>query len=113
MKDSATATEYRMVREITPRDHMASGTWPNGTLTAGAPPGARLGLAIARALATAMKDQGIGGRELARRAGLAHPTVARVLEGQRLPSTHTLLLLETALRTPLWPADLHRDGPAA
>ncbi|MEU1077268.1 MULTISPECIES: helix-turn-helix transcriptional regulator [unclassified Streptomyces] len=111
MTDQTTAMEQDMAREIIPRDHLASGTWPTGPLTADVPPGARLGHATSGALATAMQEQGVSSRELARRAGLTHPTVVRVLEGQRLPSTHTLLLLETALGTPLWPATLYRDSP--
>lgn len=98
-----------MAREIIPRDYLATGTWPTGALHADAPPGARLGHAIAQALAAAMHNQDIGPREVARRAGLTHPTVLFVLQGKRLPSTHTLLLLERALHTPLWPATLYRD----
>ncbi|MFD9793739.1 helix-turn-helix domain-containing protein [Streptomyces sp. NPDC059070] len=111
MTDPTTAMEYDMAREIIPRDHLACGTWPDGALTKDAPPGARLGQLIAQALTAAMADQDIGQRELARRAGLTHPTVLRALDGQSLPSTHTLLLLEIALGTPLWPTTLYRNGP--
>ncbi|MFD0501663.1 helix-turn-helix domain-containing protein [Streptomyces rhizosphaericus] len=98
-----------MAREVIPRDHLASGTWPTGDLTPDAPPGAHLGQAIAQKLSNVMNERGIGHRELARLAGASHPTISATLEGTRLPTTHTLFLLEIALQVPLYPVDLFRD----
>lgn len=103
------AWENEMASEVRPRDYLApDSTWPEGPLADDAPPAARLGQAIAANLRQAMQDQDIGLRPLARLAGLTHPTVKAVLDGDRLPSAHSLLLLEITLRTPLWPAALHR-----
>ncbi|WP_149030222.1 hypothetical protein [Kitasatospora sp. MBT66] len=81
----------------------------SSSVTMGAPPGAHLGIAIARALKDAMDTRGISAREAARQAGLGttHPTVLDTLQGKRLPATHTVLLLEIALRTLLYPSELY------
>lgn len=97
---------WEMAREVIPRDHLAQGEWPAGDLAADAPPGAHLGQALAKSLAGAMAQRGLGVRELARLAQASHPTVKAVLDGTRLPATHTVLLLELALDLPLYPAGL-------
>ncbi|MFD6967210.1 hypothetical protein [Streptomyces sp. NPDC059949] len=102
---------WGMAREVIPRDHLADGVWPSGTLAADAPPGAHLGQAIATALAAAMTRRAIGVRELARLAEATHPTVKAALDGSRLPATHTIFLLEVALQTPLYPAGLFAQLP--
>ncbi|MFD8882107.1 helix-turn-helix domain-containing protein [Streptomyces erythrochromogenes] len=104
-----------MAREVIPRDHLAEGEWPAGDLAVDAPPGAHLGQVLAKNLAAAMAQRGLGVRELARLAQASHPTVKAVLDGTRLPATHTVLLLEIALDLPLYPAHLFRQlrPPAA
>ncbi len=97
---------WDMAREVIPRDHLAQGVWPSGDLAADAPPGAHLGQALAKNLATAMAERGLGVRELARRAQATHPTVKAVLDGTRLPASHTVLLLELALDQPIYPSEL-------
>ncbi|MFJ4676972.1 hypothetical protein [Kitasatospora sp. NPDC088783] len=101
-----------MPREVVPRAYLADGgVWPAGPLVPGAPPGAHLGQAIAEALKGAMGRQGLGTRELSRLTGsqVAHPTVLTVLQGSRLPSAHTILLLEVALQTQLYPTGLYSE----
>ncbi|WP_411141000.1 helix-turn-helix domain-containing protein [Streptomyces sp. x-80] len=108
MRDQPTRTTgAEVAQEVIPREHLADGEWPTGTLSQDAPLGAYLGQAIARTLMNAASAQGLSSvRALARRAGVTHPTVKDILEGKRLPTTHTLLLLEAAVQTPLYPADL-------
>ncbi|QKW20550.1 helix-turn-helix transcriptional regulator [Kitasatospora sp. NA04385] len=101
-----------MPREVVPRAYLADGgIWPAGPLVPDAPPGAHLGQAIAEALRAAMERQRLGARELSRLTGsqVTHPTVMTVLQGSRLPSVHTVLLLEVALKAPLYPAGLHAE----
>ncbi|WP_367435024.1 helix-turn-helix transcriptional regulator [Streptomyces celluloflavus] len=99
-------TGAEMAQEVIPREHLADGEWPTGDLSQDAPLGAHLGQAIARTLIDAASEQGLSVRALARRAGVTHPTVKDILEGKRLPTTHTLLLLEAAVQKRLYPADL-------
>lgn len=100
---------WDMAREVIPRDHLAQGEWPTGDLTADAPPGAHLGQALAKNLAAAMAQRDLGVRELARLAQATHPTVKAVLDGSRLPASHTVLLLELALDLPLYPSHLFKQ----
>ncbi|MFE3632340.1 helix-turn-helix domain-containing protein [Streptomyces goshikiensis] len=102
----AVTAGWDMAREVIPREYLAEGEWPSGELAADAPPGAHLGQALAKNLAAAMTQRGLSVRELARRAQATHPTVKSVLDGTRLPATHTVLLLESALGLPLYPARL-------
>ncbi|MFF9001607.1 hypothetical protein ACF1GW_06735 [Streptomyces achromogenes] len=97
---------WDMAREVIPRDHLTHGEWPSGDLAVDAPPGAHLGQALAKNLAAAMAQRRLGLRELARLAQSSHPTVKAVLEGTRLPASHTILLLELALDLPLYPSRL-------
>ncbi|MFJ5068195.1 hypothetical protein ACIQC7_17565 [Kitasatospora sp. NPDC088556] len=97
---------------VVPRAHLApGGVWPEGPLAPDAPPGARLGQAVALALAAAMEHRKLGARALAQQAGqgMTHPTILAILDGDRLPAAHTLLLLEMVLKTSLYPADLHSE----
>nr|BEK71484.1 hypothetical protein KPHV_87110 [Kitasatospora purpeofusca] len=110
--DAETVTGCEMPREVIPREYLAAGAvWPDGPLVADAPPGAYLGQAIAQALIAAMERQKIGTRELARMTGtgVKHPTILTARNGEGLPSAHTVLLLEIALKVPLYPAGLYTD----
>ena len=109
MLDLVAGTEWDVAQEVIPRDHLAPGAeWPDGDLVVGAPPGARVGQLIAQALLRVMRQRSLGQRELARIAELAHPTVKSVLDGTRLPSVHSLVLLEQALQTSLYPHYFYR-----
>lgn len=100
-----------MAREVVPRDHMAPGAeWPDGELADDAPATARLGQIIAQALRRVIVQRALGARELARLAQMSHPTIKSMLDGERLPSVHTLFLLERALQAPLYPGDLYRTS---
>ncbi|MFD7552463.1 helix-turn-helix domain-containing protein [Streptomyces sp. NPDC059816] len=95
-------------RDSAPADFLASGhQWPSGQLVADAPPTARLGKELAVRLKQALQEQGLSARQVADAAQLRHPTVLRVLNGTVVPDGRTIIHLETALKTPLWPAGLH------
>ncbi|MYR59501.1 hypothetical protein GTY54_25770 [Streptomyces sp. SID625] len=40
---------------------------------------------------------------------MTHPTILAILDGDRLPAAHTLLLLEMVLKTSLYPTDLYSE----
>ncbi|MER5356372.1 hypothetical protein ABT093_39395 [Kitasatospora sp. NPDC002551] len=58
-----------------------------------------------------MERRGLGARALAHQAGqgMTHPTILAILDGDRLPAAHTLLLLEMVLKTSLYPANLYSE----
>ncbi|MEU8719558.1 helix-turn-helix domain-containing protein [Streptomyces antimycoticus] len=90
-----------------PLFYVREGTWPKATLVSDAPLSAYCGLLLARDLERTMRTGGLSLRGLAEIAGVAHSTVARVLNGDVLPDVGTLTRLEDALKHQLWP------GPAA
>ncbi|WNI18093.1 helix-turn-helix domain-containing protein [Actinacidiphila sp. ITFR-21] len=92
-----------------PSSHIASGSWPNARLADDAPPGAHIAQALARELLKVMDERGLSARAVAELVGSTHPTIGRILDGSGVTDVRTVFLLEVALRTPLWPADLHRD----
>lgn len=76
---------------------MVSGAWPEGAIDGPA------GVAqeLARNLRAAIGARTI--RQLARDADLRHSTVLALLNGQRWPDFVTIVKLEDALETRLWP----------
>lgn len=92
-----------------PASYTESGTWPDGPLTADAPPTAHAGQALARSLRALMRARSLSARALAARTGTTHPTVRRILTGAGLVDVRTVFLLEVALQAPLWPAGLYAD----
>ncbi|MFD4698291.1 helix-turn-helix domain-containing protein [Streptomyces niveus] len=90
-----------------PLFYVAEGTWPRVALAPDAPLSAYCGLLLARDLDQTMRSRGLSLRGLAEIAGVAHSTVARVLNGDVLPDIGTLTRLEDALEHQLWP------GPSA
>ena len=59
-------------------------------------------------VAQVAKSQGVGIRELARRAGLYYPTVQEIWHNKGNPTLETLTKLADALRVPL--SDLLEEG---
>lgn len=82
-----------------PTDHVVSGEWPNAILDGD--PGAQYAQRIARRLQQALDTKGMSMREVARCAGVAHATVAAVLQGRNFADIRTIGLLEDALYTNL------------
>lgn len=86
-----------------PKTYVASGSWPNAVLRKGAPLSAHFAQAYVRKLTTVMNGSGVGMRELAEMAGVSHTTVSRFLNGGALPDMGTLIRIEVALGTDVWP----------
>ncbi|MEU5425861.1 helix-turn-helix transcriptional regulator [Streptomyces olivoreticuli] len=86
-----------------PVQYVTDGTWPCARLAPHAPLSAHCGLLLARRLEQSMHSAGLSLRALADLAGVAHSTIARVLNGEVLPDTGTLVRLEDALGHQLWP----------
>lgn len=80
-----------------PRDQLVSGQWPNGQ--AHGP--AAVAQQLARDLEARLGARSV--REVARQADLQHATVLALLHGQRWPDFVTIVKLEDALGTDLWP----------
>ncbi|MFE4512607.1 helix-turn-helix domain-containing protein [Kitasatospora sp. NPDC056783] len=78
------------------------------TLTPDAPPSALIGLEFARNLHAAMEAGRLTDRAVAKAAGLSHPTIGHLKRGEVLPDLGTILLLEIATGTSLYPANLYR-----
>lgn len=79
------------------------GTWPDGPFRAGAPRYVLLTAAIASALVGALQSDGRSIRAVARDAGIAHPSITRLLHGQSVPDSVTITQLEATLGVDLWP----------
>lgn len=92
-----------------PKTFVQSGTWPDATLRPDAPGEAHYAQQLARRLATAMSERPISNRALARLAGVSHPTVGFILNGEHYADIATVARLEIALGTDLYPAGLHRQ----
>ncbi len=63
---------------------------------------------VATALATHMRGNGLGVRQVAAAAGLSPGTIVAVRDGTTRVEARVLARLEAALGTPLWPRDLPR-----
>ncbi|MHA7661988.1 helix-turn-helix domain-containing protein [Metapseudomonas otitidis] len=94
-----------------PITYLAAGAWPDGKLTADAPPSAAAAQHLARTLRVVMAETRTGQRALASATGVAHTTIGRILAGAVLCDIGTLAKLEHALGRPLWrpPADNEDD----
>jgi transcriptional regulator with XRE-family HTH domain len=101
--------DVREAPDETPLSYVAHGAWPEAVLARDAPPSAHIAQAVARRLRDAMDAEGVSVRALARRVGVTHPTIGRVLNGAGLPDVRTLFLLEVALQRPIWPAAAHAE----
>ena len=80
-----------------PRDQLVAGAWPNGR----AEGPAAVAQELARGLQARLTARSV--REVARAADLQHATVLALLHGQRWPDFVTIVKLEDALGTDLWP----------
>jgi hypothetical protein len=82
-----------------------SGQWPNAELRADAPISAHFAQAYARDLAVALasREPKLTLRKLAEQAEVSHATLSRLLRGQVLPDMGTLIRIEWALGTDIWP----------
>ncbi|MFF8769115.1 helix-turn-helix domain-containing protein [Kitasatospora sp. NPDC015120] len=95
-----------MPRNQLPPADFTAGKWPDAELVPDAPPEAVIGRALVLKLQGRMKALKWSAREVARRAGVSHGTVNRVLAGEVLADTATIVRLELALQVDLYPAGL-------
>ncbi|MEZ5377308.1 MAG: helix-turn-helix transcriptional regulator [Acidimicrobiales bacterium] len=77
--------------------------WPEGDLTADAPPAAVHLQQIVRAVEAALAEASISRRELARRSGLGNATLDRLLNGVGWPDYLTIVAIEDAVGVAIWP----------
>jgi DNA-binding phage protein len=82
------------------------GSWPDGPLTADAPPYATVTAAIVAKYRRAAGSRSL--RSVAGAAGIDPTSLSRTLSGETVPDVHTVAVLEEALGVPLWP-DYPRD----
>ncbi|MGI5214931.1 helix-turn-helix domain-containing protein [Plantactinospora sp. CA-290183] len=91
-----------------PNTYVSSGTWPEATLRPDAPVEAHYAQQLARRLAAAMTERPISNRALAKLAGVTHPTIGFILNGDHHADVSTVARLEVALGADLYPAGLHQ-----
>ncbi len=82
----------------------ASGTYPAGPFQASTPAYVRVTALIVVAVNTATAERGWSNRRLAREAGIDPGALSRLLTGHTIPDVGTVVALESALRTHLYPA---------
>ncbi|MFG3423253.1 helix-turn-helix domain-containing protein [Micromonospora sp. NPDC048063] len=92
--------------ETAPNTYVQDGDWPEAILRPEAPASAHYAQELARRLAAEMRRRPISNRELARVAGVSHPTIGSVLNGDRYADLRTLASLEVALGAELYPAGM-------
>jgi DNA-binding phage protein len=91
-----------------PVDYFAGGAWPgNVDASVGGGPAA-VAASLVRRLEEAIGDRSV--RSVASEAGIAHTTLTRLLAGKTWPDLVTIVQLEKALGTALWPG---AEQPAA
>jgi hypothetical protein len=83
-----------------PVDFFSDGAWPGNVDTYADGPAAVAG-SLVRRLKEAIGDRSV--RSVASEAGIAHTTLTRLLAGQTWPDLVTIVQLEKALDTALWP----------
>ncbi|MDG9674850.1 helix-turn-helix transcriptional regulator [Micromonospora sp. DH14] len=93
--------------ENAPNTYVQNGHWPEATLRPDAPGSAHYAQEFARRLAAEMRGRPISNRELARLAGLSHPTIGSALNGDRYVDLRTLANLEVALGVELYPVRMY------
>lgn len=117
MKSNEAATVKAEVGEgpvrydLVPHVYIASGVWPEATLTPDAPIGAYYAQEIARRLKAAMTDRRLSQHKLAQRSGVSQRTIGRVLMGDTYCDVATLARLEFALETGIYPTRRFRGLP--
>ncbi|WP_053734044.1 hypothetical protein [Nocardia sp. NRRL S-836] len=92
-----------------PAAYVIEGTFPDVVLRADAPVSAHFAVAFAQALKAAVVAHTGSLRSIAKAAGVTHPTVMRILDGQTLPDLRSISGLEVALQARLYPAYLHQQ----
>lgn len=95
--------------ERRPRDGVALGDWPHGSLSAD--PAIRYVQLVARALARHL--QSVSLRSFSRAAGVSAMTVTAIRDGDRYPDLRTLARLEHAAGARLLPDWSDRHGAPA
>lgn len=100
----------RSAGDLPPREYLASGEWPDGTLSKGAPASAVYGREFVRRLRAALEERGNPSlREVERQAAVSRRTIERSLRGEVLPDFGALARLEQWLGVDLWPGRIFRE----
>ncbi|MEU5429766.1 helix-turn-helix domain-containing protein [Streptomyces sp. NPDC020799] len=94
-----------------PCRYVAAGQWPNARLQVDAPLSAHYGQEVARRLRTAMDQQAVSQRTLAKLCAVAQATISRILHGEVLPDLGTLAKLEAVLNVDVYPTKLYQQIP--
>lgn len=82
---------------------MADGEeWPQGDLSLDAPIEALRARQLAKALASAMTERRLSGRQVAATCGVDQRTVSRLLSGASYPDIATLARIEAGMERQLW-----------
>lgn len=84
-----------------PRDYLASGTWPGGSVAKGAPPAVGYAKEISKRLGAALAERNQSAA--AEQADLARSTLHDILTGRTWPDVVTLAKFERLLGVRLWP----------
>lgn len=97
--------------DAAPRDYVATGTWPNATLSDDAPASAIYAQAFVRNLSRAIVERGNPSiREVGRQANVTRHTLDRALEGTNMPDFGAIARLEEWAQADLWPGPEIRFG---
>lgn len=95
-----------------PAAYVIEGTFPDVKLRVDAPVSAHFAVAFAKALKAAVHASSGSLRSIAKEAGVTHPTVTRILDGQTLPDLRSISGLEVALHARLYPTELYQQFSA-
>ena len=91
-------------RDLKPRPNQyleRDGSWPEGPLKVPEKPEARFFMELSRNLQSALGSKNI--RQVARDAGITHPIIYDILNGDTWAGVPIVFRLEKALRRSIWP----------
>lgn len=100
--------EMRSGGDEPPVRYVESGEWPDVVLRRDAPLSAYAGLIMARRLINALGAADSNPNAVSSQAEVSPPTIRRLMQGETVVSTSTILRLAAALRIELFPAGLYR-----
>lgn len=92
-----------------PREFVARGAFPDGPLKSQSPAAAWWAAEIARRLRDAIAEASLS--EVARDADLARSTIYDIVSGETWPDVVSIVKLQDALNTRLWPPWKPRSRP--
>src|SRR5581483_8990519 len=93
---------------VPPRDWTVGDTWPSGPFRPGVPRYVLVTASIVSALAERRGSRSL--RNIAAKAGIAHTTLQRLMDGKHVPDVGVVVALEDAVGAALWPCEQQHDG---